>query len=118
MLPGRIFLVTGSPADAARCDALCRKIRAHNLPVEPLIGRDGLAGVARVLQHAEMLVSVNTGIMHLGAILGVPYESPSTAQPPHFVGDQWDRTSRTSARRMVAEASSIWDLSIAATSLT
>ena len=71
MKPRRLFLITGSPADASRCDALCQRIAAHGLPVETLIGCDGLAGVARVLQQAQMLVSVNTGIVHLGAILGV-----------------------------------------------
>jgi ADP-heptose:LPS heptosyltransferase len=39
---------------------------------EVLIGREDISEVARVLTHAEMLVTVNTGIMHLGAILGVP----------------------------------------------
>jgi ADP-heptose:LPS heptosyltransferase len=37
-----------------------------------MIGRNGIGVIARVLNHAELLVSVNTGIMHLGAILGVP----------------------------------------------
>jgi len=41
-------------------------------PTEVLVGRDGLGEIARALMHAEVLVSVNTGIMHLGAILGVP----------------------------------------------
>lgn len=72
MALGRLFVLTGAPADEERCRALGEKLAAQGAPVEVLIGRDGLNEVARVLAHAEMLVSVNTGIMHLGAILGTP----------------------------------------------
>jgi ADP-heptose:LPS heptosyltransferase len=68
----RTFLITGSPVDELRCMALCQMIIALGASAEILIGRDGIGEIARVLNHAEMLVSVNTGIMHLGAILGVP----------------------------------------------
>jgi ADP-heptose:LPS heptosyltransferase len=70
--PGRSFLLTGSPADEPRCLALCEKLTRSGISAEVVIGRDGIAGVARLLQQAEMLISVNTGIMHLAAILGVP----------------------------------------------
>jgi len=70
--PGRSFLLTGSPADEPRCLALCEKLTRSGISAEVVIGREGIAGVARMLQQAEMLISVNTGIMHLGAILGVP----------------------------------------------
>jgi heptosyltransferase I len=70
--PRRIFLLTGAPADEARCDALRRQFVEQGSAAEVLIGRHGLEGIARVFAHAEVLVSVNTGIMHLGAILGVP----------------------------------------------
>jgi heptosyltransferase I len=69
---GRTFLITGSPADEWRCKALCQMILKLGASAEIMIGRDGISEIARVLNHAEMLVSVNTGIMHLGAILGVP----------------------------------------------
>jgi heptosyltransferase I len=72
MTPGRTFLITGSPADEARCKALRQTILSQGASAEVLIGRNGISEIARVLIHAEMLVSVNTGIMHLGAILGVP----------------------------------------------
>jgi heptosyltransferase III len=71
-VPGRVFLLTGSPADRARCDSLCALLVAQGTAAEVLVGRGGLGEVARALTHAELLVSVNTGIMHLGAILGVP----------------------------------------------
>ncbi|MFZ1084083.1 MAG: glycosyltransferase family 9 protein [Terracidiphilus sp.] len=70
--PGRTFLITGSPADESRCKAMCQMILKQGASAEVMIGRNGIGEIARVLNHAEMLVSVNTGIMHLGAILGVP----------------------------------------------
>jgi heptosyltransferase I len=70
--PDRVFLLTGSPADEARCDALLGEFVGLGIPARVLIGRDGLEEIARALTRAEMLVSVNTGIMHLGAVLGVP----------------------------------------------
>ena len=72
MVPGRVFLLTGSPSDEDRCDALRQRLVAQGTPADVLVGRDGLGEIARVLTHAELLVSVNTGIMHLGAILGAP----------------------------------------------
>jgi heptosyltransferase I len=72
MAPDRAFLLTGSPSDEDRCDALRRRLVAEGIPTEVLVGRDGLGEIARALMHAEVLVSVNTGIMHMGAILGVP----------------------------------------------
>jgi ADP-heptose:LPS heptosyltransferase len=72
MAPGITFLITGSPADESRCNVLCQMIVALGASAQILIGRNGISEIARALSHAEMLVSVNTGIMHLGAILGVP----------------------------------------------
>jgi len=72
MAPGRSFLLTGSPTDEARCQSLSQRLVADGSPVQILIGQKGISEVAAVLKHAKMLVSVNTGIMHLGAILGTP----------------------------------------------
>jgi heptosyltransferase I len=70
--PGRTFLLTGGPADEPRCEALRARMTAEGISVSILIGRGGIAGVARVLRRAEMLITVNTGIMHLASIMGVP----------------------------------------------
>ena len=72
MVPRRTFLLTGSPADEARCQSLSQRLAADGTPVQILIGQKGISEVATVLKHAKLLVSVNTGIMHLGAILGTP----------------------------------------------
>ena len=84
--PGRVFLLTASPSDEARCDALCRRLVANGIAASVLVGRHGLDEIARVLAHAEILVSVNTGIMHLGAILGVPTVSMNGPTSSHRWG--------------------------------
>jgi heptosyltransferase III len=71
-VPGRVFLLTGSPADEPRCASLLQTLLQHGVSARALIGRGGIDEIARALAHVELLVSVNTGIMHLGAILGVP----------------------------------------------
>jgi len=50
------------------------------------VGRDGLSSVARLLMRAELLVSVNTGIMHLGALLGTPTVSINGPTAQHRWG--------------------------------
>ena len=72
MTPGRSIVITGAPADEPRCLALRRRLAAEGIAVHILIGRTGIGEVASVLKRAKMLISVNTGIMHLGAIVGTP----------------------------------------------
>lgn len=84
--PDRHFLLTGAPADEERCRALSEKLTADGNSVQIMIGRKGIGEVARVLQHARLLVSVNTGIMHLGAILGTPTVSINGPTSAHRWG--------------------------------
>jgi ADP-heptose:LPS heptosyltransferase len=68
---GRVFVLTGGPGDRERCERLKRKLEAAGVCSEIVTGSSGLEEVATALLVAELLVSVNTGVMHLGAILGV-----------------------------------------------
>ncbi len=70
--PDRLFVLTGGPGDRERCEQFQRRLEQAGVAARVLIGSRGLEEVAAVLQRAELLVSVNTGIMHLGAILGTP----------------------------------------------
>jgi heptosyltransferase-3 len=70
--PGRLFVITGSPQDLPHSKAFCERLLREGLSAEVFVGEGGLAPVARLLQGSRLLVSVNTGIMHLGAILGTP----------------------------------------------
>lgn len=74
-LPGKsdtLFVVTGAPADEPRSDALVRRLLSSGLHAECFVGRDGFASLCQLLRHSHLVVSVNTGVMHLAAILGAP----------------------------------------------
>ena len=90
-VPERSVLVTGAPADEDRAQLLCLRLRSQGVPAGPFIGRGGLGEVARLLKHAQMLISVNTGIMHLGAILGVPTISLNGPTAAHRWGPRGPR---------------------------
>jgi ADP-heptose:LPS heptosyltransferase len=67
-----VFAITGSPADVARSEPFVARMQADGLNAVVFAGSDGLAGVARLARRARLVVSVNTGVMHLAAILGAP----------------------------------------------
>lgn len=73
---GLVF--TGGPGDATRAADLIEEIkRSHQGVIEDgllisLAGKADLASTAAYLQNAAAVVSVNTGTMHLAAILGAP----------------------------------------------
>ena len=67
-----LFVITGSPSDQLRSDAFVRRLREEGMDAEVFIGRDGFATLCQILIHARLVVSVNTGVMHLAAILGAP----------------------------------------------
>lgn len=67
---GRTVLVTGGASDrerSAELVALC-----PGLPVLSIAGASTLPELAAILRAADAVVSVNTGVMHLAAILDVP----------------------------------------------
>ena len=67
-----LFVITGSPFDEARSKPFIQKLRDMGLEAETFVGRDGFATLCQVLLYAKLVVSVNTGVMHLAAILGAP----------------------------------------------
>lgn len=66
------FTITGGPANLNQCSNLQTKLIQVGLSAEVLCGGSGLDNVIRRLQSADLVVTVNTGIMHLAAITGVP----------------------------------------------
>ena len=70
--PGRDFVITGSPADQPRSAALRNRMLKMGVAAQVFVGGDGLNSVVNLLDNANLLVSVNTGIMHLGSVLGTP----------------------------------------------
>jgi len=67
-----VFAITGAPSDVARTEPFLEKIRGAGLRAVPFVGSDGFRTLARLLQRARVVVSVNTGVMHLAAIVGAP----------------------------------------------
>ena len=70
--PGTRFLVTGAPSDLPRTEPFVASLRAAGLDAEPFVGTDGFRSLAGMLRRARLVVSVNTGVMHLAAMVGAP----------------------------------------------
>lgn len=68
---GHAVVISGSPADRARSAALVAAC-PHDLPVRSIAGDLALPELASVLRGADAVVCVNTGVMHLAALLNVP----------------------------------------------
>jgi heptosyltransferase III len=65
-----VFLITGAQNESTRSKALARQLLRSGLTAEPFPGRDGLLDLSRQILRSELVVSVNTGIMHLASVLG------------------------------------------------
>jgi heptosyltransferase-3 len=70
--PGTVFAITGAPSDLERTNPFVARMHAAGLNAEAFVGTDGFRSLARMLRRARVVVSVNTGVMHLAAILGSP----------------------------------------------
>jgi ADP-heptose:LPS heptosyltransferase len=66
------FVVTGGPNETTVTEALTEKLRSEGRQANPFRGGSGLDDLCALLKNAKLVVSVNTGIMHLAAILGAP----------------------------------------------
>lgn len=65
-----LFVITGAPSDLPRMEPFVQKMRAAGLRCEPFVSPDGFRTLAEVLRRSRLVVSVNTGVMHLAAIVG------------------------------------------------
>jgi heptosyltransferase-3 len=65
-----LFVVTGAPYDTQRMEPFVEKLLAAGLRAEAFVSPDGLRTLTHVLRRARLVVSVNTGVMHLAAIAG------------------------------------------------
>jgi ADP-heptose:LPS heptosyltransferase len=70
--PETIFAITGAPSDMVRTAPFLDRMHAAGLQAVAFVGQDGFRSLARMLQRARVVVSVNTGVMHLAAIVGAP----------------------------------------------
>ncbi len=70
--PETLFLITGAAGDLDRITPFVAALRAAGLRAEPFVSPDGFRTLTAVLRRARLVVSVNTGVMHLAAIAGAP----------------------------------------------
>jgi len=66
---GAGVVVTGGPADAAMADAIGSGLRPAT---RSLAGRTSLKALAAVLRTADLMITVDSGPMHIAAALGTP----------------------------------------------
>ena len=83
---GTPFLL-GSPEDAAVCEDIERAVDA---PIENLCGKTDLVGLGRVLQGMDLLVTVDSGPMHMAAAIGTPVVALFGATDPARTGPYGD----------------------------
>jgi heptosyltransferase III len=70
--PDTVFTITGSPTDMSRTEPFVHRLQAAGLRATPYISPDGFRSLSHLLLRARLVVSVNTGVMHLAATLGAP----------------------------------------------
>lgn len=68
--PETLFLVTGAPADLARMEPFVEQLLRAGVRAEMFCSPDGFRTLVSVLRRCRLVVSVNTGVMHLAAIAG------------------------------------------------
>ena len=95
---GLSVLITGGGQDLRDSESLLAAIRASDsrVQVDSIAGKYSLVETARILTQAEAVVSVNTGLMHLAALLGVPTNQLSAGPTnPKRWGPIGERTTGT-----------------------
>jgi heptosyltransferase I len=68
--PETLFVVTGAPSDAPRITPLLERLSAAGLRAETFVSPDGFRTLTHLLQRSRLVISVNTGVMHLAAVAG------------------------------------------------
>ena len=69
---GYSILLTGAKADLEEAKAFCEMLKEEKIPFYNAVGALSLDETTSILIRSKLLVSVNTGIMHLAAALNVP----------------------------------------------
>lgn len=89
---GLSVVLTGGPADARRTTELSKVIRSAGIDVVDAGGKYTLPQLADVLAKSSVVVSVNTGVMHLAGLIGARTVSLEGPTPPTRWGPLGPRT--------------------------
>lgn len=90
--PDTLFVVTGAPSDLPRMEPFTLKLQQAGLRAVAYVSPDGFLSLAHLLRRARVMVSVNTGVMHLAAILGTPTVSINGPNADFRWGPRGSRT--------------------------
>lgn len=66
------ILLSGGPVDIDEAQQICNKLLKKGISTKNIAGKYSLKDMTSILQYAKLVVSVNTGIMHYAAAVGVP----------------------------------------------
>lgn len=66
------ILLSGGDEDRKNAESVAAAMQALGIDAESIAGKYNLKEMESILAQAKLLVSVNTGIMHMGAAVGVP----------------------------------------------
>lgn len=66
------ILLSGGAEDRQDAESVAAAMQALGIDAEAIAGKYNLKEMESILAQAKLLVSVNTGIMHMGAAVGVP----------------------------------------------
>jgi lipopolysaccharide heptosyltransferase II len=69
---GYAIAFTGGKEDKEKSEDMANSLKRFNIPAHSLSGKISLAEAVVLVKRAKLLVTVNTGIMHVGAAVGVP----------------------------------------------
>lgn len=84
--PETLFVITGSPVDMKRAGPMVKRMVELGLRAASYLSPDGFCSLAHLILRARVVVSVNTGVMHLAAILGSPTVSLNGPTAPRRWG--------------------------------
>lgn len=69
---GHDVVLTGGPDDRDATAAFHRDLNAASVRVHDLSGKLDLGQTLELLRRSELVISVNTGVMHMAAVVGTP----------------------------------------------
>lgn len=69
---GMTILLSGGKADKNDAEIIVGKFKNAGVNADNIAGTYNLAEMASVLKYAQVVISINTGIMHYAAAVGVP----------------------------------------------
>lgn len=89
---GHDVVLSGGPADRDATAAFHRELDAASVRVHDLSGKLDLAQTLELIRRAELVISVNTGIMHMAAVVGTPVISLEGPVAPQRWGPVGEHT--------------------------